>query len=220
MNLKKPAGLKRIEEKMETVDPDSYRYQVLESCRRFKNSWIELGQSLFAVQRDKLFREWNYSTFENYCQKELGIKQATAAKLIKSYSFLEAEEPEFIQEAQTPAEAGAGERKYPDLDSVNLLRLVKNAKKVPEDRYEKLRKKVLEDAVEPQDFRKEVRMLSAREEKDPAEARADRRTAYLKSVIRGLKDAHREGVASRFLPGPLLDSLESIIEKIEKEALR
>lgn len=219
MNTRKPAGLRRIEEKMETVEPTSYRYQVLESCRQFKNSWIELGQSLFAVQRDKLFREWEYSTFENYCQKELGIKQATAAKLIKSYSFLETEEPDFIQEAQKPAEPGE-ERKYPDLDSVNLLRLVKTGKKVPEDKYEKLRKKVLEDAVEPQDVRKEIRMMSAREEKDPAETRADRRGAYLKSVIRGLKDAHQEGVASRFLPGPILDSLESIIEKIEKEALR
>ena len=79
--IKKPKSLNRIEDKLETLDEASYRFKVLNACRQFKTSWIQLGQSLFAVQRDKLFRSWDFLTFEGYCQKELSIRQATAAKL-------------------------------------------------------------------------------------------------------------------------------------------
>jgi len=220
MSEKKSAGLRRLEEKMQTMEPDSYRYQVLDSCRQFKNSWIDLGQSLFAVQRDKLFREWGFSTFENYCQKELGVKQATAMKLLKSYAFLEKEDPQYIQDAQEKAREGDEPRKFPDVDSVNILRLVKSKEKFSENGYEKLKKKVLEDAVEPQDLRKEIRMMSEREQKDPSEVRADRRVTFFKSTIRGLKDVHREALGSRFLPPTLIEDLEALIDAIEKEALR
>ena len=218
MTLKKPASLKRIEERMQGLTQDSTRYQVLDSCRRFKNSWIELGQALFSVQRDKLYREWEYLTFEDYCHKELGIKKPTAMKLLKSYEFLETEEPSYIQEAQeTEPEAG---RKYPDLDSVNLLRLVKSNKKIAPESYDKIRKKVLDDAQEVPEVRRELRMLLQDQGKSPQEARSDRRAAYLKGLIRGLKDARQEGMAARFLPPDLLDQLEELIEKIEKESVR
>ena len=89
----KSKSLSKIEDRMKTIDEGSYRYQVLNVCRRFKTCWIELGQSLYAVHRDKQYQDWGYLTFEGYCGTELGVLNQTAMKLLKSYQFLETEEP-------------------------------------------------------------------------------------------------------------------------------
>lgn len=219
VSLRKPASLRRIETQLESLDPETYRYHVLDTCRRFKNSWIELGQSLFSVQRDKLYREWKFLTFEDYCAKELGIKKPTAFKLIKSYSFLETEEPEYIRKSQE--QAGEGDSgKFADLDSVNLLRLAKSSKKLEPPQYDRIRKKVLEDAQEPAEVRKELRMLSETSGKAPEEVRADRRIRFLKGLVRALEEARNEGIANKFLPAAVLGQLESLSEKVQKEILR
>ena len=84
---------------MLNLEPGSFRYKVLDAARGFKSSWMELGQYLFTVYRDKLFKEWWYLTFEAYTAKEIGIKQPTAMKLLRSYSFLEKEEPVFLKKS-------------------------------------------------------------------------------------------------------------------------
>ena len=62
-----------------TVDPstEALRKKTLETAQRHKASWIELGQYLFSIQKDKLYKNWNYLSFETYCRKELGIKETT-----------------------------------------------------------------------------------------------------------------------------------------------
>ena len=76
---------------MGELDPQSFRYSVLEAARGFKSSWIDLGQLLYSVSKDKKYKDWGFLTFEAYCEKEVGIKQATAMKMLKSYYFLEKE---------------------------------------------------------------------------------------------------------------------------------
>ncbi len=214
----KSKSLERIEEKLQSLDETSYRYRVLETCRRFKTSWIELGEALFACHRDKMYAEWGYTTFEAYCLKELGIKQPTAAKLLKSYHFLETEEPGYIEKVRGEV---MPEEKHPDLDSVNLLRLARNNKKFDEGQYKKIRKQVLDDAREPQDVRKELRMLSDRgPEKDPEQVRAERRGKFLKSLIRQLENYKLEAMGNKFLPPRLIDMMDDLSEGIEKEAAR
>jgi hypothetical protein len=214
----KSKSLTRIEEKLQTLDDSSYRYRVLETCRRFKTSWIELGEALFACHRDKLYIEWGFITFEGYCTKELGIKQPTAAKLLKSYHFLETEEPSYIERVRGQVEP---EDKHPDLESVNLLRLAKNNKKFDETQYRKIRKQVLDDAREPADVRKELRMLSdSGPQKKPDEVRAERRQKFLKSFVRQLEGFRLEAMANKFLPPRLIDTLDEVVQAAEKELNR
>ena len=59
---------------------ETLRQKTLETARRHKASWIELGQYLFSIQKDKLFKQWGFLSFETYCKKELDIKETTAAK--------------------------------------------------------------------------------------------------------------------------------------------
>ena len=217
MALRKPASLRRIEEKLETVDPASVRHAVLEACRRFKNSWIELGQALFGVHRDKQYREWGFNAFEDYCSKELGIRQGTASKLMRSYAFLEKEEPDYIRKVREPKKA---DDRYPDLESVNLLRLAKSASRIDEEDYAKLRRGVLEEAREARDVRGILKSMDrvARDRQDPPAIRQDNRNAFLMKVVRVLRDARQEAAARHFLPPAVLKDMEGLAGVLEEEA--
>lgn len=213
----KSKSLHRIEQKLQSLDETSYRYQVLDACRKFKTTWMELGQSLYGVHRDRLYEEWGYVTFDNYCSQELGIKKATALKLLKSYRFLESEEPEYIQQSKNTKEDGH----YPDLDSVNLLRIAKNSKNIDDKDYEKIRGKVLDEAKEPQEVRQQVRLVQERNQmKDPDQARAERRFKFLKGLVSKLEQVRLEAMANRFLPAKLLEELEEISHRVEREINR
>ena len=93
MEGQKPKSLRNIEDKMASLEEGSLRYHVLESAKNFKSSWIELGRSLYSVYKDKLYKAWGFNTFDAYTLKEIGIKKPTAMKLLRSYYFLEKEEP-------------------------------------------------------------------------------------------------------------------------------
>src|SRR3989338_4514298 len=98
------------------VETDVFRGKVLDAAKRYKASWIELGQYLYNVYRDKLYRNWDYLDFEIYCVKELHLKQSTAVKLLKSYSFLEQEKPELVRASSE----GSLPKAVPNYESVNL----------------------------------------------------------------------------------------------------
>ncbi|MBI3315667.1 MAG: hypothetical protein HYZ87_01650 [Candidatus Omnitrophica bacterium] len=152
----KPKSITSLEQRMLNLSPDSFRYKVLDCAKRFKSSWIELGQTLFQVHRDKTYKDWGYLTFEAYCAKEIGIRQATAIKLLKSYSFLEREEPEFLKR-RTLDETDPS--RIPGYEAVNALRLVKERNRIPEGDYESLRGEVLDDAKEDDQIKKKIRYL-------------------------------------------------------------
>jgi predicted CopG family antitoxin len=87
---------RQIEQIMQEVEPGSDRYRALESAKRFKSSWAELGERLAEVRRKKLFENWGYAVFEDYCSREIRIRKATADKLLMAYHFLEKSEPQLL----------------------------------------------------------------------------------------------------------------------------
>ena len=199
-------SINRIEDRMGSVAPDSLRYKVLESAKQFKSSWVELGQYLVAVYKDKLFKDWGYSTFELYCAKEIGIKQQTAVKLLKSYMFLEKEEPEYLKargEERTPVE-------LPSYESVNALRLAHQSERISEGDYEKVRADVLEKGNEPEEVRKKIKYyLKAAPEKQVPEA--DRKSAAAKKMHATLETALSE-FSNLGFPNKLLKKIEELLD--------
>jgi len=110
----KTSGAQHIEQLMQQLPPDSERYRVLASARQFKSSWVELGEWLARVSNSNQFSDWGYTTFEDYCTKEVRIRRKTAEKLLLAYRFLERKEPGLL-------ERKAG-HPLPDYRSVDLLR--------------------------------------------------------------------------------------------------
>ena len=205
-------SIHQIEERMGELEPGSLRYKVLDSARRFKSSWIELGQCLFSVYKDKLFKDWGYLTFEAYCAKEIGIKQPTAMKLLRSYSFLEHEEPAFLKrqslDDQKPSQ-------IPSVDSVNALRLAKQSERVSEDDYETLREDVLDHVKEDAEVKKKIRyILKTNAPKPSADEKETHKGALVKKFLSQLRTArHEMGLLS--FPSKTIQQIDNLVEMLE-----
>lgn len=207
--------LEKIENRMLDIEEGSIRHRILQSAKSFKTSWIELGQSLYAAWKDRLYKEWGYITFDAYVAREIGIRKQTALKLLKSYCFLEKEEPSFLKKDHTdPASAS----KIPTYESVNVLRQAKGKKSVDEKDYERLKKEVLEMGRDDRDVKKDLTaLIRERKEADPEEARENRRRASVKRLLGTLKALRAELEASKMLPAGILKETSGLISKIESQ---
>lgn len=211
----KTKAIQNIERKMEGLDEKSIRYRVLQNVINFKTSWIELGQSLYSVWKDKLYRDWGYLTFEAYSAKEIGIRKDTAMKLLRSYYFLEKEEPAYLKrEMSEPSDAAS----LPSYEAVNLLRLAKNKKEIDEADYESLKKNIFEKGKDVRDVRKDITaLIKQREETDPEEARKNRKAAAVKRVVATLKALRNDIEVAKLLPAATIKDIKDLIAKLEAE---
>ncbi|MDD5073260.1 MAG: hypothetical protein PHX64_02000 [Candidatus Omnitrophica bacterium] len=212
----KTKAIENIERKMEGLDEGSIRYTVLRNVINFKTSWIELGQSLYSVWKDKLYRDWGYLTFEAYASREIGVRKETAMKLLRSYYFLEKEEPQYLQKKESagPSEAAS----LPGYEAVNLLRLAKNKKEIDEDGYEALKKNVFEKGKDVRDVRKDLTaLIRQREELDPQEARQRRKAAAVRRVVATLKGLKNDIEIAKLLPAGTVKEIKDLITKLEAE---
>lgn len=213
MNIRTSKGVTRIEEQMESLSPESFRYKILSAAKNFKSSWMELGQHLFSVYRDKLFRDWGYLTFETYCSKEIGIRQPTAMKLLKSYSFLEREEPAFLKQKSNEDTRPA---QIPSYEVVNALRLAKENKKVPEEEYADLREAVLQSDKDDETVRKKIRyVLKTRntEHESGGAKPEERRKLLITKLLSQLKTSRDEMVNLDF-PKKLIREIDMLIQAL------
>ncbi len=134
----KSKGEMIIERLMQELDPESDRYRVLATAKRFKSSWVELGEKLLLVQREGAFRQWGYESFEEYCAREIRIQKPTAQKLTLAYRYLEQEEPELLARRTEI-------KPLPDYRSVDLLRQAREEKGFSQEEYAQLRQAVVEE---------------------------------------------------------------------------
>lgn len=130
-------GAQHIEQLLQQLPPESERYQVLISAKRFKSSWVELGESLTRIANTGQFHDWGYTTFEDYCAREIRIRRQTADKLLLAFRFLEREEPGVLERKE--------ERPLPDFRSVDLLRQAREERSFSPTDYGELRKAILEE---------------------------------------------------------------------------
>ena len=86
--------LAEIDNLMEDLEPESLRFHVLDAVKRFKGNWLELGRFVSAVEKQGVFRDWGFATFDSYCTRELKLKRPTVVKLLNSFRFLKKEETE------------------------------------------------------------------------------------------------------------------------------
>ncbi|MFA6601007.1 MAG: hypothetical protein WC352_07620 [Candidatus Omnitrophota bacterium] len=201
----------------QSVDSEVLRQKAAEAVRAHKASWFSLGQYLYTIHRDKLFREWSFLTFEAYCAKELRLKLATAQKLLKSYHFLEKEEPRFIKEAVSEEEDDL-KKPVPNYESVNLLRLARENKNIEPADFAELREEVLIKAREPKDIKTKVKeLLAAGEDTESEEAKQSRRKARIKRLVSLLVGAQRELASDGTVPKYLLKQIDDLRQKLEDQ---
>jgi hypothetical protein len=211
----KPKSLRNIEEKLASLQEGSLRRHVLESARNFKSSWVELGRSLYSVFKNKSYKEWGFSTFDAYTQKEIGIKKPTAMKLLRSYYFLEKEEPSYLKKDYSESLEAA---KLPGYEAVDLLRKAKEKKALDEEDYSRIKQDIFSGGKDARDVRKDLSaLIRQREELEPEEAYAKKRASTLRRFVGSLKALKREAEISKLLPAQLIREAQELIRKIEDE---
>jgi hypothetical protein len=211
----KSKSLKNIEARMENLDTHSLRYHILESAKNFKCSWVELGRSLYSVWKDKTYKEWGYISFDAYASREIGIRKQTAMKLLKSYYFLEKEEPQYLKNEYA---ASAQPAQLPSYESVNILRQAKNNKGLDENDYRNLKKEIFEKGRDAQEIKKNLGVIiRQRQELDPEVAEEKKRNTVLRRLLGQLRMLKQEVAVLKLLPAPLIKDLDNLIRNIDQE---
>lgn len=211
--MQKTKSLQNIENRLSDLDPGSFRFKALECARDFKTSWIELGQYLFTIYKDKLYKDWGYLEFDSYCAKEVGIRKNTALKLLKSYSFIEKEEPSFLKREEIEDRQPA---RIPSYEAVNSLRLAKQNEQLPEKEYRALRDDVFENTKEDEEVKKKIKYVlknyaKPAKEQDPEE----KKDTVLKRALFQLKAAKAEMEELGF-PKKVTHSIADLIDLLSE----
>lgn len=193
-----------IERIMQELDPASPRYQALATARRFKSSWVELGEKLLQIQKTGQFRDWGYESFEDYCSREIRIKKPTAQKLTLAYRYLEKDEPELLVR-QTEL------KPLPDYRSVELLRQAREDKAFSEAEYADLRRAVIDDERSHPTVLKRFREVAAARDDSPTDPALPLKNAL--SAARRLETALRS-VAN--LPHEIPEGIGEIVGLLEE----
>ena len=215
MDRVKTKSLSNIEERMQGLDENSLRYSVLGSVKSFKTSWIELGQTLYSVWKDKLYKGWGYQNFDTYTAKELGIRKQTAMKLLRSYYFLEKEEPAYLSSGYLDS---ADAKTVPTYESIDVLRLAKAKKVLDSDDYTDIKKKIFEKGKDAREIKKELTaLIRQRQELSPDEARQNRKLASVKRCISVLKSLKRDLEEAKLVSVPILKEIETLIGRLDSE---
>jgi len=215
MNRLKTKSLSAIEEKMTGMDTESLRFQILQNAKSFKTSWIDLGQALYSVWKDKLFKDWGYLTFDAYTSKEIGIRKNTAIKLLKTYYFLEKEEPHLLNKDYVNTKDAA---EVPGYEAVDVLRLAKKKQLLDEDDYKRFRKDIFEKGRDGREVKKDLTaLIKQREELEPDEARRKKREMTIRRLLSSLKSLKRELEITKILPNDVLKQTNTLINRIEAE---
>ncbi len=132
-------GERIIAQLMKDIEPGTPRFEVLDVARRFKTSWVELGGKLYEVRRKKLYEQWGYGKFDEYCNQEIRIKPRTATKLTSSYAFLKNEEPSVLKRDGVV-------QPVPDVQVVDMLRRARKNEALPEREYSRIKEMAFNDA--------------------------------------------------------------------------
>jgi len=215
--MQKSKTLKSIEEKMQGLDTNSLRYHILESAKNFKTSWMELGRALYTVYQDRLYKEWGYNSFDTYVAGEIGIRKQTALKLLRSYYFLEKEEPAYLKEDYT---ASALARTIPSYEAIDFLRLARNKKSLDEEDYSRLKKEIFQGGKDYREIRRDLTaLIRERQELESEEAYQKKKLATIKRFLGTLKSLHREMENTKIISPTLVKEIAGLIKKLEGEII-
>ena len=206
---------RRDQKKIDNVSADLLRDEVLKFSKDFKTSWVSLGQSLYSVWKDKMYTGWGYEKFEEYAQKELGIPKETAMKLLKTYLFVEQDEPEYLAKEFKEERDAVN---VPHYESMNFLRLAKRNKEINKQDYLHIKKDIFEKGKNLAVVRKDlVALMKQRKPVDPDEERERRNQEAIRKLLNAVQLFKRDMEALKLVPADLIAETDRMIKRLEQE---
>ena len=204
-------------QKSHAID-NALREQILEYSKDFKTSWVNLGQTLFAVWRDKIYAAWGFEKFEHYTEKEVGLPKQMALKLLKTYYFLEQEEPAYLKKEFSESRDAL---RVPGYEAINVLRMAKQKKELFREDYATLKKAIFDKGKEAGVVRKDLAaIMKERKQVDPDEEREKRNETAIRKFVGSLKSFKKDMQALKLLPEDIVSEADSLMEKLETRLAR
>lgn len=209
---------KKVKEQKKQRQPDvlstTLRDQLVQYSKDFKTSWVNLGQNLFTAYRDKIYYTWGFEKFEDYTEQELGLTKQISLKLLKTYYFLEEEEPQYLQTAFTER----GPDSIPSFDAVNILRGAKKNKDLTKDDYSKIRKDIFENGKDAAEVRKDLTaLMKERKVVDPDEEREKRNVQTVRKLLSAIRSFKKDAETLKLLPDELIEEADGLMQKLQQE---
>ncbi len=209
-------SVKKIDARLEHLQPGTLRHQVMSALRQFRASWIELGRLLNEVVYGGDYKEWGYDDFEVYCARELGLKKPTVQKLMVSYNYMKKYEGGRLHDYEDGKEEAAAAPEIPDFQTVELLDRVRRMDDLPEERMNELHRRAFEGEGEEPEFRRELRQcLRPQMTEQQMSGRSASRKAELAAILRAARELRKRLVASEAVPGGLKERLERCLVELE-----
>jgi hypothetical protein len=189
-------------ERAHADDPE--RAELLRRARRFKASWVELGEALTAIKRSGGWRAWGYDAFEAYAKNELHLRQETVDKLTGSYAFLQRRAPGVLTR-------DALREPIPSYQAVDFLRRAEASEGAPRETIAEIRRRVIDEcapaATVSRAYRDVVFPI------DEAERRS-RDTAGVRTVAKRLRELLGETAETNGVPRKLARDVTSALDRL------
>ncbi|MCA9409033.1 MAG: hypothetical protein KC733_10110 [Candidatus Omnitrophica bacterium] len=197
---------------------DTLKEQVVQYSKDFKTSWVNLGQVLWTIWEDKIYYTWGYEKFEYFTEKEIGIKKNVALKLLKTYSFIEQNEPAYLdKEFSDNREA----LKVPGYEEINVLRLARSRKELNRDDFMHLKHQVFEKGKDAAAVRKDLTtIMKERKPVDPEEEREKRNEEAVRKLLNSLKSFKKDMDVLKLLPDEIVNEANVLLQKLESQIER
>ena len=203
--------------KKNNLAAEALRAQIMGHAKDFKISWVALGQGLYAVWRDKMFYAWGFEKFEDYVVNELGLKKPLALKLVKTYFFVEQEEPVYLKKEFSEAREASV---VPGYESLDVLRLVRRNKELTREDYTKIRKDIFEKGKDASVVKKDLTALMKERKKiDPVQEREKRHQQSIKKFLSALKTFKQDMETLKLVEADIIDSADGLLQKLEDKYL-
>ena len=200
---------------LDNLNSQEMRALVQDGAKEFKACWLKLSQALYGVHRDKLYEYWGYEKFEHYVEREVGIKKPMAFKLVKTYAFVEQNEPQCLK-AEFFEERASGN--LPDFEAVNVLRMARNNKDLTKQDYQEIRKQVIDNGRNAALVRKDLTaMIKERKQVDPDEEREARNAAAVRRFLNAIRSFKKDADTLKLIPVHLVKKAEELFRELESE---
>ena len=196
-----------------TKQSEDLRVHIVQHAKNFKLSWVRLGQGLYAVWRDKLYGAWGFDKFEDYCVRELGLKKPLALKLVKTYFFVEQDEPVYLKKEFSEAREASV---VPGYESLDVLRRARAHKGLTREDYTKLRKDIFEKGKDASLVRKDLTaIIKERKKIDPDQAREERHEQSVRRLVAALKSFKKDMETLKLAQPEIIEEAESLLKRLE-----
>jgi hypothetical protein len=225
-NISSEASL--LLDKLKAFEPGEPRYQLIKATLLYKTSWLELAERLNRVAAERLYKDWGYKTFRDYCARELFISPATAKKLVRGFQWLDEQLPNFMPHLIDASDVGdhvTKPRVAPDMDTVQLLMSAQKEverERMPQDAYADIKRRALTGELDVQGVKSSLRevMLPPPEEPGGESLKVLRRAlATTEKIVAQLEELGAEDDELMNLAGRLRDRIFDLVNaKMEQLA--